>query len=29
MNRIFDPAKCKAKGIPLKLGVLLDGPYGC
>lgn len=28
MNRIFDPAKCKAKGIPLKLGVLLDGPYG-
>lgn len=28
MSRILHPAKCIEKGIPLKLGVLLEGPYG-
>lgn len=27
-SRILHPEKCIAKGIPLKLGVLLEGPYG-
>ena len=28
MARIVEPEKCVAKGIPLKYGVLLEGPYG-
>jgi hypothetical protein len=27
-SRILHPEKCVAMGIPLKLGVLLEGPYG-
>lgn len=28
MSRVLYPEKCRAKGIPLKTGVLLDGAYG-
>ena len=28
MSRVLHPEKCLAKGIPLKTGILLDGPYG-
>src|SRR5690606_32457536 len=28
MSRIEHPDKCRAKGIPLKTGILMEGPYG-
>lgn len=28
MSRILYPEKCREKGVPLKTGVLMEGPYG-
>ena len=28
MSRILHPEKCVAKGVPLKTGILMEGPYG-